>query len=440
MVAGIVTNCCTRGVREGLSGQDRNLTTALVLGVLRWQIALDARLRPLLERPDQPMSDEVWLTLRLGAFQLLHMDRIPAHAALNESVTMCRAVGQEHASGMVNAVLRRLTREPAKSRKLIESTAAFAERLGHPAWMAERWVTEYGRAAALAICETDQREPSRGEVFAENTNSLPDSGGIGGKDAGDAELSGLPGRGTALPVMDDGSRLVAELTAAAAPPTRGGLLRVWDCCAAPGGKTMVLARRLGTRADILATDVSERRLQCMEGRIGELAASEGEGGAVRCLVAQAQALPAAEGMFDLVLCDVPCSGTGTLRRNPEIKHRLTVDELARHAQRQRAILAAGLERVAEGGRLVYSTCSLEREECEAVVAAVASGWRQVPVHDLMRSLETEGVLRKGINWQRMVRRGHLRTLPGVQECDGFYAVILERDSRPWRPLQERVEQ
>ncbi len=408
----------------GLSGQDRNLATALVMGVLRWQIALDARVRGLLDRPDQRMADEVWVALRIGAFQLVHMDRIPAHAALSESVAMCRAAGQEHAAGMVNAVLRRLTREPAAGVKLYETTAAFAERLGHPVWMVERWVKTYGRAAAIAVCVADQREPGRGGMFAVGADAPGDGESLGGEDAADAEMSGRWGP-EGFPIMDDGSRLVAEIAAAAAPATPGRAVRVWDCCAAPGGKTTVLARRL-KGAEILATDVSERRLREMEERIGGLAASAGGGGPVRCLVSDAMALPVEEGAFDLVVCDVPCSGTGTLSRNPEIRHRLRAEEIARQAQRQKTILAAAMKRAGVGGRVIYSTCSLEPEECEAVVAAIAGGWRQVPVNDFLEDLRAGGIVREDLNLTSMVRDQHLRTLPGVHACDGFYAVVLER--------------
>ena len=408
----------------GLSGQDRNLTTALVMGVLRWQIALDARLRGLFARPDQRVADEVWVALRMGAFQLLHMDRIPAHAALSESVGMCRAAGQEHAAGMVNAVLRRLTREPAPGVKLFEVTSAFAERLGHPGWMVERWVREYGRAEAIKICEADQREPGRGEMFADSSGAPGDGAGVGGSDPADAEVTLSPSAGD-LPTMDEGSRLVAEIAAISIPADMGRGARVWDCCAAPGGKTMMLAQRLDG-AEILATDVSGRRLKAMEQRLGGFAASAGEGGNVRCLIADATALLVEEGLFDLVLCDVPCSGTGTLARNPEIRHRLQLDDLNRQVERQRMILSAALQRVADGGRLVYSTCSLEPEECEAVVATVPAGWRRVEVGHLMNELQAGGILRKGVDWKSMVKNESLRTLPGVHPCDGFYAVVLER--------------
>ena len=131
-----------------LSQADKNLATTLVLGVLRQQIALDARILLLLQRPEARLASPIATALRMGAFQLLHLDRIPAHAALSESVELARENGHAHATGMVNAVLRQLTRAAAPRKPLVESTAAMAERLGHPAWRVERWVKNYGRAAA----------------------------------------------------------------------------------------------------------------------------------------------------------------------------------------------------------------------------------------------------------------------------------------------------
>ena len=386
---------------EGLSEADRNLAMALVMGVLRWQIALDARLRGLFVRPDSVVAAEVMVSLRLGAFQLLHMDRIPAHAALSESVALVRAAGQEYATGMVNAVLRKIAAGPkGVPTKIFETVPAMAERLGHPAWLVERWVGAYGRAAAIEICEADQREPRHTGVLA-----VMD----------------------ALPVMDEGSRLVAELAAAGLEDGSQRMVRVWDCCAAPGGKTAVLAARL-RHAEILATDVSGRRLRAMEERLGATAMSAGLGGRVRCLVADATTLPAAEGLFDRVLCDVPCSGTGTLARNPEIRLRLTAAEIPRQAMKQQQILRAAMERVAAGGSLLYSTCSLEPEECDRVVqatlAATGAGWQRASLESLVEEVRERGILTG--EPMELVRDGALRTLPGVHPFDGFYAVLLRR--------------
>ncbi len=142
---------------------------------------------------------------------------------------------------------------------------------------------------------------------------------------------------------------------------------------------------------------------------------------VKTEVADAAKLPESAGEFDLILCDVPCSGTGTLGRNPEIRLRLKPEELARQASRQKEILAAALGRLAPGGRLVYSTCSLEPEENERVVVAEAEGFGRVSVADLLPGIS--GLVSGG---EGMVRDGALRTLPGVDGCDGFYAVVLER--------------
>jgi len=213
--------------------------------------------------------------------------------------------------------------------------------------------------------------------------------------------------------------LVAELAAAAQP----GAKRVWDCCAAPGGKTLILARRLGA-AEIMASDVSAKRMAQTEARLRRYAYAE----QVRFAVADAADAKGVEGSFDLILCDAPCSGTGTLAANPEIRHRLKVEELARQAQRQMAILKGALKRLAPGGRLVYSTCSLEPEECERVVDAVVGGdgVKRISVEGLIATLGEQGILRDGVELDSAVRDGALRTLPGVHECDGFYAVVLER--------------
>jgi 16S rRNA (cytosine967-C5)-methyltransferase len=378
-----------------LSPEDRNLATTLVMGTLRWQIALDARIQPHLQRPDQRLAEPVAIALRLGAFQLLHLDRIPPHAALNESVELTRASGNPHAAGMVNAILRKLTREKPAGKPLHESTAAFAARLGHPQWLVERWVAGYGRATAIKICEAGQIEPAEPVLFAEE----PDA---------------------SLPQIDDGSRLVAELAAASAPQAS----RIWDACAAPGGKTLVLAHRLPS-AEIFATDISPRRLAAMRTRFEHYPTTAN----IRIETADAIEPLAALDNFDLILCDVPCSGTGTLARNPEIRHRLTPADLSRQASRQQKILRAALTRLAPGGRLLYSTCALETEECEQVVEAATSspelqaGIRILALEPILNQLQSS-LLQQTL--PGAIRGNYLRTLPGTHPGDGFFAALFER--------------
>jgi 16S rRNA (cytosine967-C5)-methyltransferase len=184
---------------------------------------------------------------------------------------------------------------------------------------------------------------------------------------------------------------------------------------------LILAHRL-TSAEIVASDVSAKRLAQTEARFRRYAYAE----RIRCVVADATISSGGQ-TYDLILCDVPCSGTGTLAGNPEIRHRLKPEEFLRQAARQRAILKAALKRLAPGGKLVYSTCSLEPEECEQVVAEVVAGTNiiQSPVESLLQELSGAGMLRQDADLMSAVRGGALRTLPGVHGCDGFYAAVLE---------------
>ena len=381
-----------------LSQADRDLAMALVLGVLRWQIALDARVAPLLSRPDLEVAEPVAVALRMGAFQLLHMERIPPHAALNESVELVRTAGQAHAAGMVNAILRRLSSAPPVRKPLVETVEAMAQRLGHPRWLAERWAAAYGRAAAEAICGFDQQQPRCDDLFPQV-------------------------EGETAPAMDAGSRLVAELAAVSVPAPQ----RIWDCCAAPGGKTMILAQR-HAEAEFLATDVSGRRLRRLRDRLTRELPQR----TIQLKESDAALLPPSEGLFDLILCDVPCSGTGTLARNPEIRHRLRPEELRRQAERQRRLLEGALKHLAPSGRLVYATCSLEPEENEqilqAVLAQCGEDVARVPVGGLLARLRESGRVQLDEEQLPKLMRGDaLRTLPGVNlAADGFFAAVLER--------------
>jgi len=444
---------------DRLSAVDRNLTTTLVLGTLRWQLALDARIRGLLTRPGAKLSSEAATALQMGAYQLLHLERVPAHAVIHDSVELVKLSPERGAAGMVNAVLRSIQRSALGVRRSIQrsvdsvqrsekpgtslgaksgsAAAEVATAWAHPVWMVERWVRRYGAEAAEAICRWDQvpvgvtlrmRGPV-GEMEGVETETGAFLASARRVVRGDVGRSGAFLEG-GIWIQDEASQLVAEIAAAAVPHAG----RVMDTCAAPGGKTAILAERL-PEAEITAVDVSRKRLDLMRERV--LAARAGrfavapQGGMI-FEVADAVKMQL-KPERDLILCDVPCSGTGTMARNPEIRLRVEEADLARQHARQVAILRAGLAGLKAGGRLVYSTCSLEPEENEGVVAEVLRempGFRLVPVEGILDQLAASGVVTVAgrERLRTATEGGYLRTLPGVHPCDGFFAAILERQS------------
>jgi 16S rRNA (cytosine967-C5)-methyltransferase len=407
---------------SALSDRDRHLVTTLVLGVLRWQIVLDQRVRGLLARPNAKLDAEVLIALRLGAFQLLYLDRIPARAAIDESVEMSRQAGHRFASGMVNAVLRKLGEVPRPD------SSPEADALAHPAWMVERWSRLFGSEVTCAICGHNQSPPAttirlalpEAEVELTEAGVTLEPGTLltaARKVTGGDVIATTALRGGSVRIQDEGSQLVAEIA--------GQGSAILDCCAAPGGKTLILAER-NPEAHIVACEASALRLESLRERLA------GIGKRVECRLADATAL-CFESEFDVILADVPCSGTGTLSRNPEIRHRLRPEDLPRQAERQSAILTCAVRAVRPGGRVVYSTCSLEPEENDQVIAAVlckAHGARVSSIAGRIDKMQTDGVLTEsGAELLRsyITPEGYLRLLPGACGTDGFFIAMIEKD-------------
>jgi 16S rRNA (cytosine967-C5)-methyltransferase len=410
---------------NALTHQDRDLMTQLVLGTLRWERVLDQQIAALLSRPDAEMHLGVIVALRLGAYQLLFLDRIPAHAAIGESVELAKQVDGQHAAGMVNAVLRRMARE--RTGQPFQKNAEAA----HPDWMVQRWRTRFGADATAKLCAYDQAPaPIAVRLLHDKAEaSLAEAGVVlaPGEFLSSARrvLSGDVNGSAALAsgwvrIQDEASQLVGEL--AALPPGVAGQ-KVLDTCAAPGNKTAILLERLPD-AQVTAMDISETRLRMLRRRLG--------GGDRLQLVAADAATLQTEPAYDAILCDVPCSGTGTLARNPEIRARLQLAEFTRQHERQFAILTSALGALKPGGRLVYSTCSLEPEENEQVVEKVLSnhdGYELIPIAGEMSRLAAAGVLTDSTleHLQATALSGnYLRTIPGVHTCDGFFAAVIHR--------------
>lgn len=414
-------------VVERLSPQDRNLTTNLVMGALRWQIALDARIDGLLTRPRMQLDPAVRVAMRLGAFQLLYLDRVPAYAAIGESVELAKTAGNRFAAGMVNAVLRKIAAQPKlKETPTVTNTAELTAGYAHPQWLVERWVRHLGLRAAQQICEYDQQpapvfvrliEPqAERELLTEGIELAPANFLKNVRTVMRGDVSSTTAfRNGRVRIQDEGSQLVAELA--------GHGRRILDACAAPGGKTAILAER-NPAASITACDISRKRLSAMQRTLQQPTNIDFR----LADVTKTDLRPE----FDLVLCDSPCSGTGTLARNPEIRHRLRPEELNRQHQRQVAILRSVMRSVSPGGRLLYSTCSLEPEENEAVIRECLSGrddFELARIDSEVDRLEQAGILIPDgakVLRESAIFNSCLQTLPGLHACDGFFAALLVR--------------
>lgn len=423
--------------REQLSTTDHALTTELVMGVLRWRSVLDDEIVPASSQPLFKLDLEILITLRLALYQFRWLDRIPQRAALHESVELVKRARKHSAAPFVNAVLRKLASAPLKKNTFPDGEASspetLARALAHPLWLIERWAKEYGLPAAQQICRHNQLIPktairirdasAEAELLSEGVTLSPGVllSSARRVESGDITKTRALRQGRVV-VQDEASQLVAAL--AGKDSGRGS--RILDCCAAPGGKTLAIADR-NPGAAITAVELHPHRARLLQKLL--LQNDPHSNARVQIVVADAQHLPISNS-FDHVLADVPCSGTGTLARNPEIKWRLNLDDLAQLHQRQSAILGSALSQVTTGGRLIYSTCSLEKEENESVVEQALEGnsdFRLIDCRTEFDRLKSAGEL----TWSdvnSLTRGPYLRTIPGVHPCDGFFAAILEKFS------------
>ena len=358
--------------------RDRALATDLVTGTLRWQNELDYLIGEFAKRSLAKLDFVVLQILRVGAYQLVHLDRVPAAAAVNDAVQMTRRAGKTSAAGLVNAVLRAISRNthrlPLPQRPPEGNALRYLEiSLSHPAWLADRWMRRYGfdtaekwavfnnRPAPLTLrvnrlkIERDAlvRLLAEQDVDVEPGRFAPDALIV---KSGNPLRTPLANTGIFF-VMDEASQLVALLAA----PEAG--MRVLDACASPGGKTTAMAALAGDRAHVVAADVRNARIQLLRQTVNTSGAR-----GVRIVQADlASGLPFAPG-FDIVLVDAPCSGLGTVRRDPDIRWRRQEPDLARFAAAQLVMIGHAGTAVRPGGRLVYATCSSEPDENEFVVS------------------------------------------------------------------------
>ncbi len=424
---------------ERLSGVDRALAYELVMGVLRRRLWLDCVIEFFAGRAVEKMDAGVRLALRLGLYQMRFLERVPDSAAVNESVALVRHARLKSAAGFVNAVLRRAGREAEYDPTVRAKTDAerIAIRTSHPVWLIEKWSASFGANEAASLAEANNRTPpvafrindkdeakvlaelnaaeTMREVKVERSAMTPRAWRV--KGAG-ATLQNMARDGR-IYLQDEASQLVAHIVAPRAGES------ILDVCAAPGSKTTHIsalgeedvnvpdgAVSDGVRGNIrvVAGDLHAHRLRVLR----ELAGRQ-HGKRIFPVVHDAErALPFRDKSFDAVLVDAPCSGTGTLRHNPEIRWRIAPADIDDLARRQTKILANAAVLVRDGGRLIYSTCSIEPEENERVVGRFLNAhpeWR-VERPKVLESLVTDS--------------DFARTFPHRDDTEGFFIAVMRR--------------
>jgi 16S rRNA (cytosine967-C5)-methyltransferase len=417
----------TVAAERGLSPQARAFLRELSYGVLRWRNRLDWALGRVSTRPLETLTPAVRNLLRLGAYQLNFMDRIPPYAAVSETVQLAKQIDHAGVVAYVNAVLRAMERQrnalsPPNARQDLLAYLTITQ--SHPRWLVDRWLDCYGSQQTMAMCHADNMRPplvlrvnslrtTRERLLnslmadgceAEPCRYAPDGVLVESHSALDQLHSYREGWYT---VQDEAAILCGYLLA----PQPGE--RVLDACAAPGGKATHAAELMGDRGEILCLDHSHQRLKLLEENARRLGLK-----CLRCLVGDAERSELEPG-FDRILVDAPCSGLGVLRRHPDAKWRKGPELIATMAQHQIRILEHVSHAVKRGGLLLYITCSTEAEENQRIVHAFL---------DSHPNYELEAVANDLPDTARVFARleGWFQTWPGPEGLDGFFGARLRR--------------
>jgi 16S rRNA (cytosine967-C5)-methyltransferase len=413
-----------------LTDLDKAFVREVVYGVLRWRGRLEWIISAYSHIKPPRMERAVITILRMGAYQILFMDRVPPRAAVDESVKLAKGIKKGDAAPFVNGILRGI----AEERKEVsypdlqtDPSDHIATLYSHPLWMVRRWVDQWGVEETITLCQADNQIPpltirvntlkaSREEVISqlqdETIAATPTTYsplGLVIKNPPPLDTWGLL-QGGWFQVQDEAAQLVSLLLA----PQPGE--RSLDLCAAPGGKTTHLAQEMEDQGEIVAMDVSQAKLGLLQENCRRLGIT-----IVKTVTHDATTpLPFPPGSFDRVLVDVPCTGLGTLRRNPDGKWRVKKEDIPRLQQIQEKILTQAATMIKKGGVLVYSTCTMTAEENEGVIEPLLSERNAFRLEDALPFLPPgcEGLVDS---------TGYLRTLPHRHAMDGFFAVRIIRE-------------
>ena len=428
--------------RTPLDGRDRALAVEIAYGVLRRLGTIDWRLAPVLDKPLTRLPGAVQMLLRVGAYQLLFLDRVPPSAAVSESVKLAKAQSRKLKrdwSGLVNAVLRALIRSPSPPWPALQEHAAEALAVRHsvPEWLSRRWIDRWGIDRAEAACEQVSAIPpltlriNRLQISRNEFLSRLQEAGIEAKATSISPVGITLGEGVSIPSLPGfaaGQFYVEDEAAQLVPPlldVHPGDL-VLDACAAPGGKATHLAELMNDTGCVVAVDRSEARLKLLEAnrrrlRYTNLMVITGDLTNPSWVKAVSHVVESRNGLvsFDRILVDAPCSGLGVLRRHPEAKWRKSSEQFKRHHALQLQILMSAAPRLRPGGVLVYSTCSTEAEENEDVIEQFLRS------HEEFRRESVAPWLPAG-GYDLLTERGDLSTMGNRNSMDAFYAARLKK--------------
>jgi len=410
-----------------LTSLDRSFLTELIYGILRWEGKLDWVIRQFSKIPFEKIELETLNILRLGLYQILFLSRTPSSAAVNESVELAKRIRGKGGAGFVNAVLRSTIRQKNEIHypRLAEDLALSISVIqSHPLWLVQRWVKELGAEETIRVCTFNNQISSltlRANTLKVHREDLIEK-------LKEKELSAFPATyseegivvknpppTSELPFMKEGLYIIqdeaSQLVTAVMDPKPGE--RILDACAAPGGKTTHFSQKMKNQGEIYALDVSKERLILIDEishRFGIKIIKTIKGDAT-------EPLPIPKGLkFDRILADVPCSGFGTLRKNPDLKWGRGEEDIKRLSELQASILKNLSNYLREGGVLIYSTCTVFREENEDVVEKFLEGNAEFQLDPM------EGVL--PVKLHPFIRNGYFKTFSPRDEMDGFFVARL----------------
>ncbi len=420
-----------------LTSLDRAFLTELTYGVIRWRGKLDWVIRSFSKIPFEKVELETLNILRLGLYQILFLSRTPASAAVNESVELAKGIRGKGGAGFVNAVLRSTIRQkdeipypeidedPARHLSVVQS---------HPLWLVRRWVKEMGVEETIRVCTFNNRISSltlRTNTLKMDRKDLIER--LKGKGFNPAPTTyseeGIvlrdPPPTSELPFIKEGLYIIqdeaSQLVTSILDPKPGE--RILDACSAPGGKTTHMAQKMENRGEIVALDVSKGKLDLIaEGcqRLGIRIAKTIKGNA-------SEPLPIPLGMeYDRILADVPCSGFGTLRRNPDLKWKRGEEDIKRLSELQLSILSHLSVYLRKGGIFVYSTCTVFHEENEDVVEKFLEGHPEFELEPMDRVASAFIADDKSEKFHPFFQNGYFKTFPPRDEMDGFFVARMTK--------------